>query len=80
MSNTEISSALFIATTTTKIHVERLLAKLGLRDRAQAVVVAYETGLVTPSDLHNPWSPRHRGQLTAANPGSKRFGEPLAPA
>jgi DNA-binding NarL/FixJ family response regulator len=49
MSNTEISSALFIATTTTKTHVKRILAKLGLRDRAQAVVVAYESGLVTPS-------------------------------
>jgi DNA-binding NarL/FixJ family response regulator len=49
MSNTEISNALFIAETTTKTHVKRILAKLGLRDRAQAVVVAYESGLVTPS-------------------------------
>ena len=49
MSNTEISSALFIATTATKAHVKGVLANLGLRDRAQAVVVAYETGLVTPS-------------------------------
>jgi DNA-binding NarL/FixJ family response regulator len=48
MSNTEISDALFIAEQTTKTHVSRILAKLGLRDRAQAVVVAYESGLVTP--------------------------------
>jgi DNA-binding NarL/FixJ family response regulator len=48
MSNTEISDALCIAKETTKTHVKRVLAKLGLRDRAQAVVVAYESGLVTP--------------------------------
>jgi DNA-binding NarL/FixJ family response regulator len=49
MSNTEISDTLYIASETTKTHVKRILAKLGLRDRAQAVMVAYETGLVTPS-------------------------------
>jgi len=48
MSNTEISDTLFIAEQTTKTHVSRILAKLDLRDRAQAVVLAYETGLVTP--------------------------------
>jgi DNA-binding NarL/FixJ family response regulator len=48
MSNAEISDALSIAGETTKTHVKRVLAKLGLRDRAQAVVTAYETGLVTP--------------------------------
>jgi hypothetical protein len=37
-----------IAGETTKTHVKRILAKLGLRDRAQAAVVAYESGLVTP--------------------------------
>jgi DNA-binding NarL/FixJ family response regulator len=48
LSNTDISETLFIAEQTTKTHVGRILAKLGLRDRAQAVVLAYETGLVTP--------------------------------
>jgi DNA-binding NarL/FixJ family response regulator len=48
LSNTEISEALVIAEQTTKTYVGRILAKLGLRDRAQAVVVAYESGLVTP--------------------------------
>jgi DNA-binding NarL/FixJ family response regulator len=48
LSNTEISDTLVIAEQTTKTHVGRILAKLDLRNRAQAVVVAYESGLVSP--------------------------------
>ena len=48
LSNAEISGTLFIAEQTTKTHVGRILAKLDLRDRTQAVILAYESGLITP--------------------------------
>jgi DNA-binding NarL/FixJ family response regulator len=48
LSNTELASTLTLSEATVKTHVARIFAKLALRDRAQAVVLAYETGLVTP--------------------------------
>jgi DNA-binding NarL/FixJ family response regulator len=48
LSNQEISQSLFISPATARTYVSRLLAKLHARDRSQLVVLAYETGLVTP--------------------------------
>ena len=54
LSNAEIGQQLFISDATVKTHVTRVLQKLGLRDRAQAIVLAYQTGLFEVPDTRRP--------------------------
>jgi len=69
MSNDQIAAALFMSPLTAKTHVNRMMAKLGARDRAQLVVIAYETGLVRPGlSLRQHPSPNHRRRNVLGDP------------
>ena len=54
LSNDEIAGRLHMSPTTAKTHVSRAMTKLGARDRAQLVVIAYEAGLIRPGDRAVP--------------------------
>jgi DNA-binding NarL/FixJ family response regulator len=54
LSNGEIARQLVLGDATVKTHVSRIFGKLDLHDRAQAVVLAYETGLITPGEQRTP--------------------------
>lgn len=81
LSNAELAAHFRLSEATVKTHVARILAKLRLRDRAQAVVVAYETGLIVPGSAAGTPPPRDSASPVPPGPRSPcaRSPAPLAP-
>jgi DNA-binding NarL/FixJ family response regulator len=72
LSNDEIAAQLFLSPLTSKTHVSRILTKLNARDRAQLVVMAYESGLVTPGERAQAGHDQRRRAPFGRSPGLRR--------
>ncbi len=72
LSNDEIAAQLFLSPLTSKTHVSRILTKLNARDRAQLVVMAYESGLVTPGERTQTGRDQGRRAPFGRSPGLRR--------